>query len=249
MKLKIYGYRLLAADPADGNGTDKEKAEKKAGDKKIKMVKVRNNTAQPIAIDGIVLHPRVLGKDGKVVKEAPEIEVPEKHLDRLGKWVTEVVACLLLAALLMFAGNAGAQQYNPAASTAFFATTNGASTLLNGGTNTIAANSTNTYNSKVGLTKYDEVSLEISYAYTGAGTGIQTFNFASSNDGTNRATAGQTYSFTLAGNGTTPVTLVTNIYVGASGYLFLTTGANTNATLITTNLLVRAVPKPSRRGS
>lgn len=245
--MKNKNRLLFAADPAAGNGPGSDKAETKDRALKPGHVQVRNATSQPLAVDGILLEPRVLGKDGKVVKEAPAVEVPEKHLKRLGNLVTKVA--LMLGVLLLGSFTVMAQQYNPFATTAYFATTNGATTLLNGGTNVLAANSTNTYNSRIGITKYDEVSLEISYAYTGAGTGVQTFNFAASNDGTNPATAGQTWSMALAGNGTSRVTLITNIYVGCSGYLILQTGANTNATLVDTNLMVRAVPKPSRRGT
>ena len=237
---------LLAADAAAGSGPGADPGEKKDRALKPGHVLVRNATDRPVAVDGIMLSPRVLDSKGRTVKEALEVELPEKHLKRLGGLVTKVAA---LAAMVFLGFAASAQQYSPTASTAYFATTNGASTVFSGGTNTIAALTTNTCNSKVALTKYDEVALEISFAYTGAGTSSQTFNFVPSVDGIKQGTAGQTYTFTIAGNGTTAVDLITNLYVGCPGYLFLTTAANTNASLVATNVLIRAVPKASRRGT
>ena len=243
MKKLLSNFRFAAAG-GDGNGpgTPPPAPKTETADSGLKrgLVKVRNNTMQPINIDGVALDTKVLDAKGKTVKEASVVIVSAKHLKRLGDMVTQV--SLLLGLLLLGSFTARAQQYNPTAPSVYFGG-------LNGGTNIIAAATTNTYNAKLGLTKYDEVALELSFAYTGAGTGVQTFNLVPSNDGVAKATTGQVYSFAVAGNGTNTVDLLTNLYVGAPGYLILTTGANTNATLVATNVLARAVPKPSRRGN
>jgi hypothetical protein len=75
---------LMAPDPAAGNG----EAPKKAA-AKIKTVKVRNVTGQPINLDGILLPPAETVK-GKVSKEAPVVEVPENDRARLGELVEDV---------------------------------------------------------------------------------------------------------------------------------------------------------------
>ena len=248
-------------DAADGGGAT-DKPEKKS---KIKTIKVRNNTAQPLAVDGIILQPRVLTKDGKVAKEAPETEIPEKHLDRLGDWVTKV-GCILFAALLLFTSSASAQQYSfRYASTS---TTNVGSGLftnpfvLNGiptnalsvnGTNTtfnsLAAGGTNTYNLIFPITKYGDFSAFMSSAAISGSTSNSVWTWEMGPDATNWVPLA---TITLAQNGTTAVTYGTNwaeTILGNFGYVRLKSLASSTAIVAQTNITVLIPTKPSRRGS
>ena len=221
---------LLMADPADGGG----KAEKK--------IKVKA-TLNPVRVGDLTIEPDVLDKRGKVARAATPVEIPESVFKQLGTLVTKVAALALLA-FLAGAFNAGAQQYQAVP----VAVTNGSSlawTGMNGPTNAIAATTTNTCASVVALTKYDEVAIELTGKLVGAGTSAINSTWSVSSDGSNFTAARYVISLTAAG--TTTQTWVTNLNVGAVGYLRLDTIGNANATAAT-NVAVRVWVKPKRNG-
>lgn len=184
---------------------------------------------------------RALLVEGKSVGKDQELTVTRQQF---GAYAADLVRLIYLVFLLALVGAVHAQQYSVAPH--FVPSTNGASTTLNGGTNNIAAATTNTYNSVITLTKYDEVALQPIFQLTGAGTSAVVFRFSKSVDGTNFiADASRTISVTAAG--TTVVSGISNQLVGAVGYLRLDTIENPNASAVT-NLTFPAVPKPSRYG-
>lgn len=154
------------------------------------------------------------------------------------------LACVLIGAAAI--SPASAQQYSPY----YLPSTNGGSTLLNGGTFKVAANTTTTCNSPITLTRYPGLCLSLGFACTGASTANYTFAFSQSADGVNWETT-PSYNFLVAGNGTTPVVFTTNFPAGAaSPYLRLTSIANTNASSpIMTNILVQVGRIPNRTGN
>ena len=227
------------------------------------MVKVRNNIGQPIAIDGTVLDPRVLAKDGKVVKEAPVVDLHEKHLKRLGNMVTRVAA---FAALLFLGFTASAQQYKaPFAGTtstnigtALFTNQfvlNGIPTnnlSVNGTNNTfnsLAAGGTNTYNLIFPITKYGDFSAFMSSAAVAASISNSVWQWDIVPDATNWFNLS---TITLAQTGTTPVTYATNwpeTTIGNFGYVRLRTFASPTSIVAQTNITVIIPVKPSRHGT
>jgi len=115
-----------------------------------------------------------------------------------------------------------------------------AETLLAGGTNNIAANTTKTYTAgtTIGLKRQREVALSFAFNLTGAASSTHQVLFSSSLDGLTWKTNDAGYTLTLTANGASTVVFTTNLTVGAIGYLRLESIANTNATLAVTNLAV-----------
>ena len=149
-----------------------------------------------------------------------------------------------VALLTLGSAPARAQQYG----VTYLGLTNGSAVLLTGSTtNTVAADSTNTINSPITLTKYDTVVLDLGFALDGAGTGNTTFRFAYSADGVNYETV-PSLSYSIAANGTTKVRELKQITGITAGYLRLNHIANTNAALIVTNICVGWSVKPKRQG-
>lgn len=149
---------------------------------------------------------------------------------------------LLMLAFIGLALSASAQQYNVTA----LSYTNGGATYLDGGTNHIPAAATNTLNSPITLTRYDQMAIQLVFKLNGSGTSATVWNFDHSADGTNYTTGALALS--LSANGTTAVTITTNITVNATGYWRLRTVENPNASAIT-NLQVMVWKKPSRYGN
>ena len=118
-------------------------------------------------------------------------------------------------------------------------------------TNAVPSASTNaTPSDPIGLTKYGDVTLVLQYnlAANDASGGVVTFSFAASADGTNfSSTPPANLVFALPGHGTNTVTLVTNVAVGATGYLELFSMGN-STTNAATNINVQAWVKPKRNG-
>ena len=139
------------------------------------------------------------------------------------------LALLALAALLLVpAPRAQAQGFSAYAAT----------TLVAGGTNIVAAASTNTYGTLT-LTRQEHLAIQFTFRATGTNTsGIQ-FIIDPSLDGETFDTVNDDYIFTAAANGTNLVTVVTNMPdVNAIGYGRLRVG-NPNATVAITNLTVK----------
>ena len=112
------------------------------------------------------------------------------------------------------------------------------------------ANTNGTASDAIGLTKYGDVTLVLQYNLTGNTTypSNVVFSFAGSADGQSfNSTPPGGLVFTLPSNGTNPVTLVTNVMVGSTGYLELFSIGN-SATNAATNITVQAWVKPKRNG-
>lgn len=136
----------------------------------------------------------------------------------------------ILAAVALCASAAQAQQYAVA-------------TAYSSGTNTIATNGTVTNNFVIAATKVTDIGLAISARAVGAATGNITATFARSLDGTNWVST-PNITLAVAANGTNPVTAVTNITVGAVGFLRLNTVAYADPTSVLTNVSVTFSRKP-----
>jgi|GEM_PF-4809133 len=134
---------------------------------------------------------------------------------------------------------ARAQQYGAAA------TLVGNGVILTNGTSSSVVSN---YTSYASLAKYQEFNLQLQFKLAGAGNGPVTFNWTTSDDGTNWANAGSgTGAITLNANGTAFVNFNTNVYLGSAGYFSITNiaGATNNAT---TNISATVWTKPRRNG-
>lgn len=111
-------------------------------------------------------------------------------------------------------------------------------TLVAGGTNIVAAASTNTYGTLT-LTRQEHLALQLSFRCAGTNTSTIQFFLDPSLDGETFDTSNDDYTYTLTGNGTNLITVVTNLPgVNAIGYARLRVG-NPNATVAITNLTVK----------
>jgi hypothetical protein len=149
----------------------------------------------------------------------------------------QILKITVLAGLLALATAAEAQQY-------------GALTLLsnaivvtNAGTSAVTTNGT-----VAGVTRYDQVLLEVDFKLMTAGTSgdnpIIAWNWGGTTNGTTTGTGSS--QATITQNGTTTVRWATNLAVGSAGYLNVTFSGTTN--VFTTNLNVKAWYKPRRAG-
>jgi len=120
------------------------------------------------------------------------------------------------------------------------------STLYAGGTNNLAAATTNSTAAKViGLAKYDQVAIDIKFKLVGSGTSDVVFKLDEGLDNSNWVANKRTIAVTANGTGT--VYFCTNYTVDTTGYLRLNVVENPNASAIT-NLQIRAYVKPRRNG-
>jgi hypothetical protein len=120
-------------------------------------------------------------------------------------------------------------------------------TLYAGGTNNVAAATTNSTAAKViGLAKYDEVAIDVKFKLTGGtGTDSVVFKLDEGLDNSNWLANRRTIS--VAASGTNTVYFCTNMTVNSLGYLRLNVIENSNTNAIT-NLQIRAYVKPRRSG-
>lgn len=77
------------------------------------------------------------------------------------------------------------------------------------------------------------VGLQFNFALTASGSGNCVFGVQKSMDGINWDTTGNTNTFTVAANGTTAVTMVTNFNVSGLGFMRLNMISNNNAVPMT----------------
>ena len=139
----------------------------------------------------------------------------------------------LLTLLGLLAVTASAQQYQ-------------ATTILNGGTNNVAAATTNSSVAQIiGLTRFDSAVFEVNFKLTGAGTSAVVYKIDESADGTNWVT--NTRSLSVTANGGTTVVGLTNFTVNSVGYLRWNVIEQPNANALT-NHVVRVWTKPRRNG-
>jgi hypothetical protein len=110
-------------------------------------------------------------------------------------------------------------------------------TLINGGTNNIPADTTNTYSLVLGRFPGSVTAVAADIKLAGAGTAGVLFTFQAGVDGSNWDTA-KTFTLRANGNGTAVNTTITNFTVSGYPYLKLVSAANTNATAVT-NLTVK----------
>jgi hypothetical protein len=115
-------------------------------------------------------------------------------------------------------------------------------------TTVVAASTTSNYTSSAVFTctKYEDVSIWVQSKIADAGTDNTTVSFAKSVDGTTYETT-PSVVVTIANTGTTTVNTITNINVGAAGYLRLSSIVNgdTGDALTVTNTFA---VKPQRFG-
>ncbi|HZQ45375.1 MAG TPA: hypothetical protein VFC07_00065 [Verrucomicrobiae bacterium] len=123
-------------------------------------------------------------------------------------------------------------------------------TFLNGGTNNIAAASTNNYysNSLASFScgDFDYVGIQISFSADAATTGLLTLRLQESDDSATGYESTPKWVFTPKANGTNTVVWNTNIFVPTGGTLRLYTGENTNATANYTNIIFKPSFKAHR---
>jgi len=103
-------------------------------------------------------------------------------------------------------------------------------TVLDGGTNNVAATTTNTYNVAITPAKANNLAVMYQFKLTSSGTSATAATFQRSVDNSTWESA-----FSLPGTaaGTTVVTVTTNIPTGAYGYYRLNTVTNGNANAMT----------------
>jgi hypothetical protein len=124
-------------------------------------------------------------------------------------------------------------------------------TVLNGGTNNVAAATTNTYALSYAISEVDNVGVQISLAGTAATPGAHTatFRFSKSMNGTTYETT-PSQVFSLTPNGTNVVCLVTNITAPSAALLKLVSVENSNTnTIPLTNITVTLRYKSPKRFS
>ena len=113
-----------------------------------------------------------------------------------------------------------------------------------GGTNAIAATTTNTYAASIataGVTvdKAGYISIGTQFKAMAANSGNVVLTFVPTDSSTNGSTiASEAITVTIAANGTTQVNSVTNVFIGGTPTLLLKSAGNTGASAIT-NLLIR----------
>lgn len=124
---------------------------------------------------------------------------------------------------------------------------NGSATW-NGGTNNIAATTTNSPSADtIAVSEFANVGYQITVKPLSSSTGTVVFNFAQSLDSTTYESVPQ-HTVTCTLNGTSAITTVGNLSIPSAGTLKLVSIANTNAMAITNIAIVYRLkaPKESR---
>lgn len=114
-------------------------------------------------------------------------------------------------------------------------------TVMSGGTNTVAASTTSAVNLPTAVSQQTDAGLQISLASTAGATGNVTFLLDRSVDGQTYETSPY-FSITVAYNGTSTVTVFTNLDVRGVGTLRLKS-IQTPATYAATNISVKLSQK------
>jgi hypothetical protein len=114
----------------------------------------------------------------------------------------------------------------------------------------VAVETTNTVDiAEVVLTKYEDVSIQVSAKLTAAGTGQSTFLFARSANGVTYERTNQApYVLHLTQRGTLNATLISNLNVGAISHLKCVEVGNRDGDGILTNVVITYGKKPQRFG-
>lgn len=144
------------------------------------------------------------------------------------RYLITIAAILLMA--FAWLPNAEAQSYNLPM------------TELNGGTNNVAKATTNaTLNVIMTATRSDAIAIQPIFKLDTNGTEVVVFSFDHSIDGANWQSAATTLSITA--NGTNTVTGITNVTLGAVGFVRLRSIENPNTDGAITNLVLRYATK------
>lgn len=113
---------------------------------------------------------------------------------------------------------------------------------LNGGTNVVAASSTNSPSGVTFTAAYSsDIALQPSFKLTGAGSSAVVFVFDTSLDGTTWYPAA--FNISITANGTTPVSKVATQALGSTPYIKLSSIQNPNASIITNLALVATMKR------
>lgn len=117
-------------------------------------------------------------------------------------------------------------------------------TTVNGGTNYVEQGTTATHYSGelLSVANAREVAIMTSFKLTGAGTDNITLKFDSSIDNVNWES--DEHTIVVPATGTTTKVAITNITIGAVGFLRLASVQNAAASQDVTNLVVKAAIKP-----
>jgi hypothetical protein len=118
-------------------------------------------------------------------------------------------------------------------------------TLVSGVTNRLTADATNFPSVILDCRRYDEIALQTQFRGLGLGSQPMRYLLRKSLDATNWASHG---TWTVAQNTTNAVVDVTNIYVGAVGFLQIYAVENGSTTNVMTNHFLYFTPKPFRQG-
>jgi hypothetical protein len=142
---------------------------------------------------------------------------------------------LVVAGLALTAGIAIAAQYTASTLSISFA-----------GAGLAAVTETNPA-TVVTLTKYEDVTIQVSGKLDDAGTDVTKVKFSRSVDGTTyETTPSMVMSLTHAG--TTTTSCISNWNIGAVGYIKCVAISNAAATANLTNLVIKVTTKPARYG-
>jgi hypothetical protein len=113
---------------------------------------------------------------------------------------------------------------------------------IDGGTNNVAAATTNTVSYTIATTRNQFVAVQPVFKLTGSGTSAVVFKFEESLDRTNWVTSSLSVSVTAAGTST--VSGIGTLTVNGVGWLKLVTIENPNANAVTNLTLIAATKRP-----
>ena len=109
--------------------------------------------------------------------------------------------------------------------------------VMNGGTNIVGAAVTNTYTPLLSFFQNEQMAFHLQFACTGTNSSTIAVSLLPSLDGTNIATGTTHFSWTVAANGTTPVSFATNFATGGYPYFQLRiANPNTNTASVLSNV-------------
>ena len=123
-------------------------------------------------------------------------------------------------------------------------------TSLNGGTNLLAAASTNSYAIVQGCGDFDHVGLQVTFKAVGAGTGTIQLDIARTKDGaTYESVPSISYQIPLTGTTGDTITYCADITTASDLALKIVDSANTNAATYATNFVAKFRLKAPKYGA
>jgi hypothetical protein len=115
--------------------------------------------------------------------------------------------------------------------------------IIAGGTNNVAASTTNSTAYWIDARAGAAVGLQVSFSASGAASSDVTFRLYQSLDRTNWYT-GAPYTIAVTANGTNTVTYLTNYAVASAGWFTIYSVENPNAAYLTNVTILSAVKRP-----